>query len=322
MAITYSNKQEEWNVDLEQMRCFIAVAESKSITKAAKELYMSQPSLSRCIFAAEEDAGVKLLDRTSRPLTLTYAGKCYYETAKQILQMSTELTRQFHDIEDCHSGEITIGLPVERAAYMLPAVLSRFYEKYPGVRIRSVEDKVLHLEEHLWKGSVDLIVCPAFMKLADNEQIECVPLGREELILVSGEGAVSRDYCLDGFAHTVDFKLLKDFPFVLQKKGHAGRRMCDELFQKHQFEPNIVYEATSNALVLRLVEVGMGLGVVPQMTTALHTGMTRINTFSLSAPPMEWSIIAAYRKGTYQTKAQQHLLSLIQEFYAASSMPS
>lgn len=303
-------------MDMEQMRCFVAVAEYKSITKAAKELYMSQPSLSRCIFAAEEDAGVKLLDRTSRPLTLTYAGKCYYETAKQILQMSAELTRQFHDIEDCHSGEITIGLPVERAAHLLPSILPRFHKKYPGVKIRSVEDKVLHLEEHLLKGHVDLIVCPDFTKLEGNDQIERIPLGREELILVSSEGTILRNHCLDGFAHTVDFKLLREFPFILQKKGHAGRRMCDELFQRHGIEPKIIFEATSNALVLRLVEAGMGLGVVPQMTVALHTGMTRINTFSLSSPPTEWSIIAAYRKGVYQTQAQQYFLSLIHEFYS------
>ena len=72
-------------MDLDQMRYFIAVAECRSVTKAAQQLYISQPSLSRCIAAVEEEAGTLLLDRTSRPLSLTFAGQQYYATAKKML---------------------------------------------------------------------------------------------------------------------------------------------------------------------------------------------------------------------------------------------
>jgi len=85
-------------MDLDQMRYFIAVAECRSVTKAAQHFYISQPSLSRCIAAVEEEAGTLLLDRTSRPLSLTFAGQQYYATAKKMLELNDDLNRQLKDI--------------------------------------------------------------------------------------------------------------------------------------------------------------------------------------------------------------------------------
>ena len=103
-------------MDLDQMRYFIAVAECRSVTKAAQQLYISQPSLSRCIAAVEEEAGTLLLDRTSRPLSLTFAGQQYYATAKKMLELNDDLNRQLKDITDCSSGQIIIGCSSQRAA--------------------------------------------------------------------------------------------------------------------------------------------------------------------------------------------------------------
>ena len=133
-------------MDLDQMRYFVAVAECRSITKAAQQLYISQPSLSRSIAAAEEEAGVLLLDRTSRPISLTYAGQRCYETAKQILALSTDLSNQFRDISDCRIGRIILGASAQRSAHTLPAVLPRFWESTPAWRLKRWK-----ATRHIWK---------------------------------------------------------------------------------------------------------------------------------------------------------------------------
>ena len=302
-------------MDLDQMRYFVTVADCHSITKAAQQLYISQPSLSRSIAAVEEEAGTLLLDRTTRPLSLTFAGQRYYETAKKILELSTDLNRQLRDINDCASGQITIGCSSQRAAYTLPAVLPKFKARYPGVEICTCEQDSAYLEDALLKGKVDLVVFPDQTTLESNDLIDTIVLGPEEFLLVCGDGVLSREQCLDGFSKTVDFARLKDMPFVTLTSGHGSRRMCNRIFKQYGFEPKIVFECDSNALVLRIAAAKVGLAMMPDKVVKMHTGCVAVNTYSISNPPMTWNVLAAFRKGHYRTKAEQYLLSLLLEFY-------
>ena len=306
-------------MDLDQMRYFIAVAECRSVTKAAQQLYISQPSLSRCIAAVEEEAGTLLLDRTSRPLSLTFAGQQYYATAKKILSLNNDLNRQLKDITDCSSGQIIIGCSSQRAAYTLPASLPKFMERYPGIQIRTCEQDSSYLEQALLKGQVDLVIFPDQTTLQANELIDTMVLGREEFQLVCGEGVLSRENCLDGFSKTVDFSRLKDYPFVLLTSGHGSRRLCDKLFKQYGFEPKISFECDSNALVLRMAAAKIGLALIPDRIVKMHQGCVAVNTYSISNPPIVWGVLAAFRKGRYQTKAEKYLLSLLLEFYQSRS---
>lgn len=302
-------------MDLTQMRYFIKVAECRNITRAAQELYISQPTLSRSIAAAEEEAGVLLLDRTSRPISLTYAGQRYYETAKQILALSTDLSNQFRDISDCRIGRIILGASAQRSAHTLPAVLPRFWEKYPGVEIETLEGDAAHLEEALLHGKVDLIVFPDQTELSANDRIETVVLGPEEFVLVCAKGALSPDYLLPGHTDTVDLGKFRDQPFVLQKPGEGSRRMCNRIFQQYGFAPRVAFECDGSELTIRLAAAGVGFTMVTSKVADLHLKSVDVDLYSIADPPIQWNILAAFRKGRYKTKAEQYLLSLLVEFY-------
>lgn len=302
-------------MELNQMKYFIAVADCRSLTKAAQQLYISQPSLSRSIATIEKEAGTQLLDRSSRPFTLTFAGQRYYETAKQILQLEDNLSRQFRDISDGRSGRITIGFSSQRASYTLPAVLPAFRERFPGVEVRTIEDDSAHLEQALLRGQADLLIIPNQTSLLENELIDTEILGAEEFVLVCGEGVLTSAQCLDGYTHTVDFAKLKDYPFILLKQGHGSRRMTDRLFAPYSFTPKVEFECESNAVALHLVAAKVGLAMMPKKVVEAHRGCVSVNTFSLADPPVCWDVLAAFRKGYYQTKAEQYLLELLRQFY-------
>ena len=108
----------------------------------------------------EEDLGVKLFDRKTNPLTLTYAGERYVETARQILLLSGNLRRELKDIGGGTRGEVRIGIPTERAGYMLPKVLAKFREIYPGVGIRLVESRSSEILGELEKDKISFAVLP------------------------------------------------------------------------------------------------------------------------------------------------------------------
>jgi len=101
-------------MDFHQLEYVMAIAEEKSFSKAAKKLYISQPSLSQYIMRLEEQIGIKIFDRTTNPLILTFAGEKYLEAAKNILILNNQLKRVLVDIADSKKGRLTIGIPVSR----------------------------------------------------------------------------------------------------------------------------------------------------------------------------------------------------------------
>ena len=106
-------------MDFREMLYITAVADCRSVTAAAKRLYISQPSLSYIISKVEQDVGVKLFERRTYPLTLTYAGEKYVDTARKILLLNDNLRKELADIGMGEKGKISLGMPLERAGYML-----------------------------------------------------------------------------------------------------------------------------------------------------------------------------------------------------------
>lgn len=116
----------------------LTVYQEGSITSAAKKLYVSQPSLSQMIKLVESNLGTPIFNRSTDPLTLTYAGEKYIEAAQKILAINSNLEREIEEIKDEEHGKIRLGIPVQRGLKVLPAVLPRFYQDYPYVDRKSV----------------------------------------------------------------------------------------------------------------------------------------------------------------------------------------
>lgn len=299
-------------MDFKQMSYMVKVAECQNITKAAKELYVSQPSLSQFIAKTEEELGVKLFDRSASPLSLTYAGEKYIEAAKEILRINKEIKDELQDIAGYQKGRISLGIPSERGGYMLPPILRKFKEKYPGIEVKTREANTDFLLEELKKGKVDLIIVP------DRnlpKELEGQLIYEEELLFVAGDGVIGRDRCLDGYANVIDWNKIGSLPFIVLKKGQGSRRKCEEIFRFHHLEPDIIFETNSNSTALRMAASGLGVALVPEMTVNLFRGAQRFNTYSLDITPVTWNVLAVYRRDTYQNRAQKEFIKIATEIF-------
>lgn len=107
-------------MDFRELQYVVTVADCRNVTQAAKQLYISQPSLSYALGQIEKEMGVKLFDRSQQPLALTDAGRIYVKTAREILQKRTELKDRLADLKDGRGARISLGIPAERAGFMLP----------------------------------------------------------------------------------------------------------------------------------------------------------------------------------------------------------
>ena len=149
-------------MDTKQIQYILKVAECQNITRAAEQLFVSQPALSHFISKAEEELGAKIFNRGTTRLTLTQAGERYVKTAKMILSLQESLKQEIENLKDCRSGEITLGLSDMRATTMFPFILPEFRRLYPNVTIRTVESSSKEVENNVRNGVVGIGIIPLY----------------------------------------------------------------------------------------------------------------------------------------------------------------
>ena len=288
-------------MDFRELTYITTIADCGSVTEAAKRLYISQPSLSYILAKVEEDLGVKLFDRKTSPLTLTYAGERYVATARTILSLSGNLRRELKDIGVGARGEIRIGIPTERAGYMLPKVLGKFHERYPEVQVRLVESRSSEILGELDKDKISFAVLPGgsgeFPIGLESRLIyrERVWLAAPERLLTQkmirhagkpadgepggqdsedkktgkrdarGKKAGGQVVCEKdpGTRECADLKEMKDLPFIIMKSGQYIRKKTEKIFRKAGFFPKNVMEVSSCVTAVELARTGMGVTIVP-----------------------------------------------------------
>lgn len=305
-------------MDFKQYQYVLKVAQLQNMTRAANELYITQPSLSHFIAKIEEELGTPLFNRNTAPISLTLAGEKYVETAKMILALNDRLKQEVSDIANEKKGVITVGMSHARASFFLPYVLPEFKQKYPGIHVRTVEVRSDLVEEYVAKGQCDLGVLPFPLSGASNLEQEVIC--REELVLVSGKPLPEEEFG-EGRPY-VNLGRCGDYPFVLLKKGHGIRTAVDVLFMERGIRPSSIFETTSNETAYRLSTVGMGLSIVPETTVILSHAVERPFLYSLSPEGIRWEIGTIYRKKEYLTQAQRELIRLMQQRFMEDAKKS
>ena len=155
---------------------FLALAEEKNFTRAAKKLFISQQSLSGHISSLEEELGVLLFERTV-PLKLTYAGRVFREYAAAFLSERDEMLKEIGDIKDYTRGEIRIGISHTRAKVFLPRILPRFKQEYPHIQISVLEGNNQELASALKEGDIDLMIDRLPFLVEETETFLIAPFG-------------------------------------------------------------------------------------------------------------------------------------------------
>lgn len=300
-----------------ELRQFIyvnMVASCGSFTKAAAKLFISQPALSNYINKVEEELGVKLFDRSTTPLTLTYAGEQYLKRARVILDQIDNMNREMRDITHHMVGRIKLGFPSERIIYMLPLMLTPFKERYPGIEVEVITGPGNRLFESLRAGEVDFIFLPTWVEQKD---IAYETLAEDELVLVAAPGYLQDQHFLDREKRVINWRAVAELPLITLQKGHALRSSMDVLYRNVGKKPDIVLESHSNMLSYRLAAQGFGFTVVPEITLELMQGGMPAEAYHLSDPPVTWTVNALYRKDCYIGEVEQALLTITKEVLAA-----
>lgn len=290
---------------LKKLKYVIAIAECRSISKAASELFISQPSLSSILSSIEKDLGISLFDRSTNPLSLTYAGEKYVKTAKEILTLEHNLRKELIDVSNMKKGKITIGIPSVRGTHVLPLILPKFKEKYPGIEIHIIEGDSNYLEECLLSGKVDLVLTSLPSK---DKKITCELLYEEKIMLACKKGYLDSKYLLNTNSNIVNLKNLKEVDFILTKKNHRIRKLTEYLFDHFDFNPKVVLETSNTATAFRLATSGLGICFVSEMVLSTTKPMNKFDLFNIENSPIKWDISISYLNNSYLSNAERSFI--------------
>lgn len=296
-------------MEFKQLQYILTIYEEGGINKAAEKLFISQPSLSKCVINLEKQLGMKIFDRSTTPIELTSFGKTYVEAAQQILNINKSVLQKAQDMKNGDTGLLRLGVTFFGASQRLPRMLPKFMEKYPGIEINLVEDKGKVLEEELIKEHLDLLILNGPV---DEEKIKFVPIKRDNLYLVTPPGKYKLEGGEKSFEVLYEKYGLKDEDFIVLRPGQKLRRLTEDIFQDYDMNPKIKFEMRSIDGAIKLCAEGVAMTIVHESVKENMDYVIKPEFYKL---PSNYSIVSgvAYRKNGYTCEAAKKFLEFIKE---------
>ncbi len=245
-------------MDLRQLRYFVTVANERNFTRAADRLHIAQPPLSRQIQQLESEIGADLIDRTSRPLGLTRAGRLFYEQAVQILSRVDEMRSMMSRALLLERRRFAIGFVASTIYARLPSLIREFRAAAPNVDLTLVELVSLEQIAALKEGRIDL----GFGRVRlEDEAVRRTVLREEPLV-----AAVPAGHPLARREGPISLHQIAEEPLVIYPKtprpGYADQVLA--LFHDRGLEPRIAQEARELQIAIGLVAAEEGICIVPE----------------------------------------------------------
>lgn len=276
------------NFDLYQLSHFLAVAKNGNFTRAAEDVGISQPALSRSIQKLEEAVGQPLFERHPRGVKLTEIGSFFLVRANQIRDLVDDTFEELN--EATNRGLIRLAVIPTIAPFLLPTLLRKFGKQYPEIKIQVEEDTTQNILRLCRDGDIDI----AIVALPITEKyLEVDPLFEDELILVFPRG------------HSLESKKrirlsdIQEFPFISLDQQHCLSDNIAEFCQRQSFAPVTIERTNQLATIQELVSLQHGISIIPAMAQRLDKSKQRVyRSFSGEKPKR----VIALLKNPYRYK--------------------
>ena len=256
-------------MNLNQLRSFFLAAREKSITKAARALYVTQPAVTMQIKSLESDLDLKLFTRHGKGFDLTDAGGVLFGYAERIFEIVEEMEYVLKGHADLSHGSLVIGTTRSFARHLMPRLLSKFQEQYPGVKVylkvgssTKIAEGVLAYEYHL--GVIG--------RIPFRSKLSVVPYSREEFCLV-----VPTNHPFAKKRETVNFRDLAHEPIIIREDGSGSRYAILSLLSSHGVKPSVLLEAESVEFIKEYIIQGRGISFLykPEIRLEAQLGLLK-----------------------------------------------
>lgn len=240
---------------LSQYKIFYEVAKAGNISKAAKELYISQPAISKAISKLEDSLNVSLFTRNSRGVHLTHEGEILYGHTKTAFESLTMAENELKRIREFNIGHIRIGVSNTLCKYILLPYLKSFIENYPHVKVTIESQSTAHTLTMLEQQHIDLGL---IAEPVNKKSLTFIPVMEIEDIFVSTRNYLDNLYLREG----KDADIFQTGNIMLLDRTNMTRHYIDEYLEEHHIETNQLLEVTTMDLLIEFSKIGLGVGCV------------------------------------------------------------
>ena len=296
-------------MQLRNIEYVLSIAETRSFSKSAKHLHISQPALSQAIQRLEEELGARLFIRRNNATGLTRAGELFLEDARKVLLLSEQIKKKMEDVQKVREGHIILGISQYNGQLYFSNILIEFKRKHPNVKLNILEDYSSVLERKLLMGNLD---CAILTKPFFTEGLDYEHLFFEEILLATPRDhpIATQSLTIPGQFGSVDLTWLKNDEFILMKQGHRFRIITDTFFEQAGFTPKITFESRSTDTIQSFITGGVGCGFISSTKQRNTPIKWRSAYYHLSGIKAEREHVIAYSKDGYLSHAAKAFIHM------------
>jgi len=298
------------------------VYKEKSFSRAAANLFISQPSLSANVRRVENRIGYPIFDRSTKPLSLTECGKQYIQCVERIMNIERDFSDFINDWGGLKTGSLVLGGSNLFSSWFLPPMIAEFASCYPHIQIRLVEESTVKLTKMLQRGIIDMVLDNTNL----DPEIFDSRLYQEEHLILAVPRSFSINKKLENFQLSVpDIQtgrfLAPDFPSVpfsqfrkepfimLKQENDTGKRAMDICRENH-FEPIVVFEMDQQMTSYNVTCSGMGISFIGDIMISKVSPHPNVVYYKLPLKDNCRNICFYWKKGRYLSRAMEEFLNM------------
>jgi LysR family transcriptional regulator, transcriptional activator of the cysJI operon len=293
-------------MQIESLKMFCDLAETKSFTKAAQINDVTQSAVSQTISTMERHFKSLLIERSKKNFRLTTEGQVVYDFSKRILQSYDTIENKMQELKGVVSGNIRLATIYSIGLYEIPPCVKRFLELYPGVNVQVEYRRPNRVYEDVLANSADLglVDYPAA-----SSKLEVIPMRKEPLVLICHpQHPLAK-------LKTVKLSALAGQKFISFEPDISTRQALDRMFRREHVTVEHVVQLDNIETMKQAVEVNTGLAIVPEKTVRQEVSRKTLVAVKLAGKhTREWGII--YKKDKVLSPAMKEFIKLLKEMHS------
>lgn len=244
-------------MNLNHLRVFASVAQHGSLTRAARDLRVSQPAISKQLGDLEIDLGTRLVDRLARGVRLTAAGEILYAHAQRILQAERAAEQELRDLRGLGRGRLAVGASTTVGSYLVPSLFGELHRLHPGVQLELEIANTAAIQTAVLENNLDLGLIEGFVA---SELLDVETLAADELIAIAAPGhpALQR-----APLRAAD---LKELPVLMREQGSGSRDVLEAALREREIALTPVMSLGSTEAIKNAVLHGLGVAIVSRLS--------------------------------------------------------
>jgi len=273
-------------ISLRQLQVFEAVARLLSYTRAAEEMYLSQPTVSMQIKKLESDIGLPLTEQIGKKISLTEAGTAFYQSSRDILESLGRFEMLIDDQKGLRTGKLRIAV-VTTANYFAPRLLGKFCQAYPGIKVSLEVTNREHILDRMTNNMDDLYLVG---KPPESSELEFQPYLPNPMVVVAPADHRFAD------KKAIPLSVIADENFIMREHGAGTRIAVEEKFANAGLDIKVGMELGNNESIKQGITGGLGLAVL-SLHTLTRGDMNELTVLDVQGFPISWQWYVGHPRG-------------------------